>query len=161
FVERINSLIGALPVGFRFRPDQFVFVSERVYSRLRERMIHRMEHLKEDPYYSPQFDLDFSRRYAHILKMERVLLEGVAQIVNEMAVTRRLPGSSFGHACFWFIRMMRSDLYREMYYIQSPDGERVPWESEWRSCPLGGEAEAAAFYGLDDVVRANVGPPLE
>jgi hypothetical protein len=118
--QRLAKLLPRLPDDYLVSADQFRLTADDQYDELRRRMFHRMENLADDPYYSTEFEDDFTGTFQMVLRLEDQLLDGLARIINKR---RNLwdDGSAVAMACHWYARMKRAELLGWMNMTQRPD----------------------------------------
>lgn len=109
--------------------DVYVCTSTE-YQSLRSKLVHRMEHIAEDPFYSPQFELDFRNFYRFIIDLERKYTDGVCLIINNLLLTQSTLRWTAYEALKWFSLFWRSELLACLHNAQNPkDPNRVSYGS--------------------------------
>lgn len=116
----INSFLPSIPTDFRFNKNQFVISPDEKYKLLRERLLFRIEHIEEDPYYTPQLEKELYQFYHSVIKWEENLIEGIQLIINELAIARRNSHFPFSTSCHWFARLCRAYILGTLWFCQSP-----------------------------------------
>jgi hypothetical protein len=90
--------------------QQLVIVQEQEYQSLKLAMMHRLEHIEDEPLYSEEFARDFRHQYDAILKKERKLIDGLLLLVNNTVTSSAANTVDFGVAAHWFARILRGEI---------------------------------------------------
>jgi hypothetical protein len=155
FGRRLSHILPQLPAGFKFRPDHLV-VHDDEFVALKKRIAERKEHIKEDSYYTPNFAVEFSKRYQHLLERERRLLEGVCTILNNLSLAGRTDFCNPVEICKWFALLWRSSNLFNWWRSQNPD--RSDTIAYGRNCVDNVTGSDPRHYGVASVGALDIGP---
>ncbi|WP_439380848.1 toll/interleukin-1 receptor domain-containing protein [Amycolatopsis lexingtonensis] len=157
--ERIGQLVARHGPQYVVDPSQFRLPDEPEYQKLRSRMLDRMENLKDDPYYTAAFAIDFRRRYSAFLQDEEALLRNLATLVTR----RGIAGGRFAFATEsyrWYWKLMRTRIFSMLCQVQNPDlpkSEQVGYDAarmDIRTEAVYGVAETEGVHVIDPLTHA-------
>ncbi|MCB0111859.1 MAG: toll/interleukin-1 receptor domain-containing protein, partial [Caldilineaceae bacterium] len=158
FGQRISAILKTAHDGFHFSERQFVVSVDETYQKLRTRLIHRMETIEDDPFYTPDFERSFAEHYNLLLSGEVNLCKGICLILNEGLIAGNIDQQVCVHACHWFARIVRTKLYYLLWTCQTPGiSDLIPLAEEWAQS-LGSNSSAAKFFAVSDVATVDIWP---
>ncbi len=152
--ERVAQLVARHGTGYPVDATQFRLPDEPEYRMLRRRMLDRLENLKEDPYYTADFAIDFRHRYAAVLRDEEALLRNLATLVSR----RGIAGGRFAFATEsyrWYWKLMRTRILSALCTMQNPDlpkSDQVGYDAtrmDSRTEAVYGVARTAGVHVID------------
>ncbi|ABH00167.1 conserved hypothetical protein (plasmid) [Rhodococcus jostii RHA1] len=156
--ERIGQLTCRYGSGYEVKPTQFRMQEEEGYRSLRHRMISRLDSIRSDPHYTPEFAVGYRGFCKSILSAEARILKNLATLIAERGSRKEIwiwPETSYR----WYWRLARSEIISAMYRMQNPD---TPRSDEYgRACfeAVNSEDKMAAIYGVRATTRMAVGDP--
>jgi len=151
--KRIRSLVASFGRGFEVSSSQLVLSPERDYTASRGRVARRLENLKNDPAYSPDWANKLRSHYDSIRRLESWLIDGTAKIMNGLFQSG--DWAFTGQSCDWYARIIRSMLLRRIWESQ----QGLPDSSDYgKSClgdPINYET-SAKFYGVPETICCDI-----
>jgi hypothetical protein len=158
---RVDYLRPALQAGRRLAPKDFYVCTSPQYQALRAKLVHRMEHIADDSFYSPEFELEFKNYYRGVVDLEQKYPEGVCLILNNLVLDERSKhfGSLTAYESFkWYSLLWRSALLNSMFKARNPN---EPNRIEYGGKCINDRFETdAGSYGLAEerLAAMDVGP---
>ena len=157
--DLIATILEFLPGGYVVRPQQLVVYPCDTYNKLRGALIRRVEHIKEDPDYSPQLESLLEFDYRKLLQLEDALKFGIVEILDR----GRQTGLSSGYllrACDYYARFVRSRIFALLWGSQTPRSMLVEHRDiAWHVEPLGTDG-IKQLYGIEELEFLAAGDPI-
>ena len=126
--KRIVSLLKLIPNRFNLNKEQFLIKKEQFaleydikYQELRSRLVDRIENIKNDDFYSPDFEDLINREYSHIQKLEEMLIDGLQLMLNNMVIVGNYGPSICCVSAYWYAKIVRSLILARLYMTQNPN----------------------------------------
>lgn len=154
--RRIEALRERLPADHVIKPGQLRIAPEPGYESLRTAMFHRLDHITEDPYYTPEFAEDFRNRCEYIERKEEELLSKLAALLTGWGL-RGTRYQGFAEVSRWYWRLARTHLIGEMSYVQSPDGPAIDFGVDCRKIVYSNKM-LERFYGVERMCKVDLIP---
>jgi hypothetical protein len=117
---RMNHLRPLFHEGRRLEARDLYVCTSHDYQTLRSKLAYRLDHIAEDEFHTPEFELEFKNYYRHVVGMEKNYSEGVCLIVNNLVLMESKLNSWAYEALTWFSRLWRSELLHHLHKLQNP-----------------------------------------
>jgi hypothetical protein len=154
--RRIDALRERLPADQVIRPGQLRIAPDPGYEALRTAMFHRLDHITEDAYYTPEFAEGFRSRCAYIERQEEQLLMTLAGLLTAWGLDgKRYHGVT--EASRWYWRLARTKLIGDMYNAQNPDEPLIDFGADCRKIMYGNKM-LEKFYGVERLCKVDLIP---
>lgn len=158
-IDPVDAILGFLPPGYVVGPQQLIVYPCDIYNQLRSALIRRVEHIKEDPDYSPELENLLEFDYRKLLQLEDALKSGIVEILDRGKQTRLSSGYLL-RACDYYARFVRSRIFALLWGSQTPRSMLVEGRDKgWHIEPLGTDG-LKQLYGIEELEFLSAGDPI-
>jgi hypothetical protein len=134
-----------------FLPRQFMVDIEADYTCLKTDLFARIEHVAEEPDYSPQLEEQLRVTLDQIDANERRLVDGLALIANHC------PADRIADTAYWFAKIVRARILSRFAQAAGRTTPAVSILADLNQHPFpDSDAEAAVFYGVPEVTPVSI-----
>ncbi|MBK9730005.1 MAG: toll/interleukin-1 receptor domain-containing protein [Chitinophagaceae bacterium] len=155
FTNRVQTILNHHP-KHQFVTDQLLIVDDNKYTVARNKLLHRLENVERDKYYSADLVESLREGYANVKQMENKLKVLTVELVNHW--TEGL--FDYGEAAYWSCKKLRGKCLEVFWYYQNPNDPLLDFTKEerlaWDACSWISPDKIESFYNAGKLRQIGV-----